>query len=43
MEAEWRPPGADHITIVEGDELLQLMIDDVYWSPVHSLREESDG
>jgi predicted nucleic acid-binding protein len=33
----------DHITIVEGDELLQLMIDDGYWSPVQSLREVSDG
>ena len=33
----------DHITIVEGDGLLQLMVEDGYWSPVQSLREESEG
>ena len=30
-----------HITIDEGDGLLQRMIDDGYWSPVESLREGS--
>jgi predicted nucleic acid-binding protein len=32
----------DHITIDEGDRLLQLMIDDGYWSPVRSLREADE-
>jgi predicted nucleic acid-binding protein len=32
----------DHVTIDEGDGLLELMIDDGYWSPVQSLREESE-
>jgi hypothetical protein len=32
----------DQITIVEGDGLLQLMVEDGYWSPVQSLREESE-
>lgn len=32
----------DHITIDEGDQLLQLMIDDGYWSPVRSLRNEGE-
>jgi predicted nucleic acid-binding protein len=31
----------NHLTIDEGDGLLQQMIDDGYWSPVQSLREES--
>lgn len=31
----------NHLTIEEGDGLLQQMIDDGYWSPVQSLREES--
>jgi len=32
----------DHVTIDEGDRFLQRMIDDGYWSPVESLREESE-
>jgi hypothetical protein len=35
-----RRSAQDHITIVEGDGLLQLMVEDGYWSPVQSLREE---
>jgi predicted nucleic acid-binding protein len=31
----------NHLTIEEGDALLQQMIDEGYWSPLQSLREES--